>query len=115
MLFRSIGALDTPAHLQRISEVLLRTRTTGVLKRIGIVDQMVQANLGWVPYTQLANLTGRPAITLPLHWTAAGVPLGVQFVGRLGSEELLLRLARQLEVAAPWAQHLPRPVVAPTV
>lgn len=107
-----IGSLDTPAHLQRISEVLLRTRTTGVLRRIGIVDQMVEANLGWVPYTQLANVTGRPAISLPLYRTPEDLPLGVQFVGRLGSEELLLRLARQLEVAAPWAQHLPRPVVA---
>ncbi len=105
-----IGALDTPAHLQRISEVLLRTRTTGVLKRIGIVDQMVEANLGWVPYTQLANVTGRPAISLPLYRTPADLPMGVQFVGRLGSEELLLRLARQLEVAVPWAQHLPRSV-----
>ncbi|MBJ7453258.1 MAG: hypothetical protein JHC71_14425, partial [Blastococcus sp.] len=104
-------SLDTPAHLQRISEVLLRTRTTGVLRRIGIVDQMVEANLGWVPYTQLANVTGRPAISVPLYRTPGDLPLGVQFVGRLGSEELLLRLARQLEVAAPWDGHLPRPVV----
>jgi amidase len=107
-----IGALETPAHLKKISEVLLRTRTTGVLRRIGIVDQMVEANLGWVPYTQLANVTGRPAISLPLYRTPAGLPLGVQFVGRLRSEELLLRLARQLELAAPWAEHLPRPVGA---
>ncbi|MDT0278284.1 amidase [Blastococcus goldschmidtiae] len=106
-----IGSLDTPAHLQRISEVLLRTRTTGVLRRIGIVDQIVEANLGWVPYTQLANVTGRPAISLPLYRTPGGLPLGVQFVGRLRSEELLLRLARQLETAAPWDQHLPAPGV----
>ncbi len=102
-----IGSLDTPAHLQRISEVLLRTRTTAVLRRLGIVDQMVEANLGWVPYTQLANVTGRPAISLPLYRTPGGLPLGVQFVGRLRSEELLLRLARQLEIAAPWDRHLP--------
>ena len=91
--------------------MLLRTRTTGVLRRIGIVDQMVEANLGWVPYTQLANVTGRPAISLPLYRTPGGLPMGVQFVGRLRSEDLLLRLARQLEVAAPWAQHLPPPAV----
>ncbi len=107
-----VGSLDTPAHLRRLSEALLRTRTTGVLRRIGIVDQMVEANLAWVPYTQLANVTGRPAISLPLHRTPAGLPMGVQFVGRLGSEELLLRLARQLELADPWAQHLPLPAVA---
>ncbi len=107
-----IGSLDTPAHLQRISELLLRTRTTAVLRRIGIVDQLVDANLGWVPYTQLANVTGRPAISLPLYRTPGGLPMGVQFVGRLRSEDLLLRLARQLELAAPWAQHLPPPAVS---
>ena len=55
-----------------------------------------------MPYTQLANLTGRPAISVPLHWTAAGLPLGVQLVGRLGADGLLLQLAAQLEEAQPW-------------
>jgi Asp-tRNA(Asn)/Glu-tRNA(Gln) amidotransferase A subunit family amidase len=106
-----VGSLDTPAPLRRLSEVLLRTRTTAVLPRIGIVDQVVEANLRWVPYTQLANITGRPAISLPLYRTPDGLPMGVQFVGRLRSEGLLLRLARQLEVAAPWAQYLPPPAI----
>jgi amidase len=107
-----VGSLDTPAPLRRMSEVLLRTRTAGMLRRVGIVDQVVEANLAWVPYTQLANITGRPAISLPLYRTPEGLPMGVQFVGRLRSEGLLLRLARQLELAAPWSQYLPPPAVA---
>ncbi|WP_457149011.1 amidase [Mycobacterium sp. URHB0021] len=77
-----IGALDTPAPLRAIAEGLLRTRTTWLARMTGAVDQMVQRSLGWVPYTQLANVTGRPAISLPLYWTPDGLPMGIQFVGR---------------------------------
>ena len=98
-----VGSLELPAPLRAVAEVLLRTRTSKLMQVGGVVDQIVDRNLGWVPYTQLANVTGRPAISLPLHWTAEGLPFGVQLVGRLQSEGLLLRLARQLEQAVPWA------------
>ncbi|UTI65110.1 amidase [Paraconexibacter antarcticus] len=102
-----VGALDTPLLARLGAKVLLKTRTTGVLPHLGVVEQVIDANLGWVPFTQLANLTGRPAASLPLHWTADGVPLGVQVVGRLGSEGTLLALATQLEAAQPWAERQP--------
>jgi Asp-tRNA(Asn)/Glu-tRNA(Gln) amidotransferase A subunit family amidase len=92
--------------LQRAADVLLKTRTTRLLGLTDIVDDMVDKNLGWVPYTQLANITGRPAISLPLHQTADGLPLGVQFVAPLGGEALLIALAAQLEEASPWADRV---------
>jgi len=101
-----IGEFDLPPLLERGADVLLKTRTARMLRYTKIVDDMVDKNLGWVPYTQLANLTGRPAITLPLHWTAAGLPLGVQFVAPLAGESLLIRLAAQLEQSLPWADRL---------
>ncbi|OBF90462.1 amidase [Mycobacterium sp. 852002-51152_SCH6134967] len=101
----TIGEFDLPVVLQRAADVLIRTRTAKVLRFTKIVDDMVDKNLGWVPYTQLANLTGRPAISLPLHWTADGLPLGVQFVAPLAGESLLIRLAAQLEQAMPWSDR----------
>jgi amidase len=53
-------------------------------------------------------MTGQPAITLPLHWTPGGLPVGVQLVAPYGREDLLIRVASQLEHAAPWAGRHPR-------
>ena len=58
--------------------------------------------LDFVPFTPMQNVTGQPAINLPLFWNDKGLPVGVHFAGRLGDEETLLRLAAQLEEAAPW-------------
>jgi amidase len=63
--------------------------------------------IDYVPFTAMQNATGQPAINLPLHWNRDGLPIGVQFVGRFGDELGLLRLAAQLEKAAPWADRRP--------
>jgi amidase len=62
---------------------------------------------GFIPYTAQFNLTGQPAITLPLHWTPGGLPVGVQLVAAYGREDLLIQVASQLEQAAPWHQRRP--------
>jgi amidase len=61
----------------------------------------------FIPYTAQFNMTGQPAITLPLHWTPAGLPVGVQLVAAYGREDMLIRVASQLEQAAPWASRRP--------
>lgn len=56
-------------------------------------------------FTAAFNATGQPAISLPLHWSEDGLPIGVQLVAPLGGEDLLLRVASQLEQAVPWADR----------
>jgi amidase len=61
----------------------------------------------YAPFTALQNVTGQPAINLPLAWSKSGLPIGVQFVGRFGEEHLLLQLAAQIEKAEPWSKKRP--------
>jgi amidase len=65
-------------------------------------DKVFASLIDYVPFTPIQNVTGQPAINLPLHWNADGLPIGVQFAAALGGELTLLQLARQLEQAQPW-------------
>lgn len=60
-----------------------------------------------MPFTAQFNVTGQPAISLPLHWRADGLPIGVQLVAAPGRDDVLIRVAAQLEAAAPWHHHYP--------
>ena len=61
----------------------------------------------FTPFTAVINITGQPAISVPLHWSEDGLPIGVHFIGRPFAEATLIRLAAQLEQARPWAHRRP--------
>ncbi|SCW90557.1 amidase [Sphingobium faniae] len=91
---------------------LLLTPTTGspppLLGAITGADPKSRAAATlWGRFTPYANITGQPAASLPLHWTADGLPVGVQLIADSYREDLLLRIAAQLEEAQPWAGHVP--------
>lgn len=102
-------------------DVLLTPTTTGAALPLGFInahDPELGAK-GWydrlftyAPFTALYNMTGQPGISLPLGVDGKGRPIGMQFVARYGAEDILLRLAAQLEQSMPWAGRRPRVHVA---
>ena len=97
-----------------VSRDLLLTPTLGTpplpLGRLALTNPSVEFLrdlLQTIGYTQLLNASGHPAMSVPLCWNPAGLPIGVQFVGRFGDEATLFRLATQLEQARPWFARRP--------
>jgi len=89
----------------------LRVLPVGAALR-AILAQLADTSLEKTPNTQLFNQTGQPAVSLPLHMTPDGLPVGVQFAARYAEEALLVRVASQLEEARPWKDRLPRIVAS---
>jgi amidase len=79
----------------------------GQLRNDGDPAQDFDNQKRYTPFTAPYNMSGQPAVNIPLHWTDDGLPIGVQLVGRPGDEVTLLRLAAQIEAAEPWAHRKP--------
>ena len=79
----------------------------------GAIEQLLR-NTEFTPFTAIANLTGLPAMSLPLYWSEDGLPIGVQLIGPPAGDALLLSLAAQVEAAHPWAHRRP-PLSRPTL
>ncbi|HEX4245542.1 MAG TPA: amidase [Acidimicrobiales bacterium] len=71
----------------------------------GDMERFIQTSAAMTAFTYLVNLTGQPAMTLPLDWLPGGIPIGSQVIGRFGGESTLFRLAGQIERAHPWFGH----------
>ncbi|MFQ5613800.1 MAG: amidase, partial [Anaerolineae bacterium] len=105
-----IGALQ-PEPVEAFGLKLLgRLNAGGVLRALQAIDTTAEKIFDFIPYTPLFNVTGQPAMSVPLYWNAEGLPIGMQFAARYAGEATLFRLAGQLEQAQPWFDRAP-PIV----
>jgi amidase len=74
--------------------------------------EMVEERFRFSPFTPVFNVTGQPAVSLPLWWNGRELPIGVQLAGPPAGEAVLIRVSSQLEQVRPWQSH--RPLVAAT-
>ena len=102
-----IGELQPPPHERALLKILGRLRASNVLKLLGALEQTADKIFDVIPYTPLFNITGQPAMSVPLFWNAANLPIGVHVVGKYAGEATLFRLAGQLEQARPWKDRRP--------
>ncbi|MBW2144221.1 MAG: amidase [Deltaproteobacteria bacterium] len=93
---------------ERVAMKVVNTFGLGrLLKASGLIEKIAADSFSKVPFTQLANFTGQPAMSVPLYWTEDNLPCGVQFIAPLGDEVTLFKLAAQLEKEKPWFDRRP--------
>jgi amidase len=100
-----IGALQPkPMELAALAALRAVPSSTAIRK---LLDRFADQGFDFAAFTPLANLTGQPAMSVPLSWSADGLPIGAHFVARYGDEATLFRLAAQLEAARPFTARRP--------
>ena len=102
-----IGALKPSASERAQLKLIARTSATWIIEAMGIIKPLAAQTFEFVPWTPVFNVTGQPAMSVPLHWNAQGLPIGMHFVSKWGDEATLFRLAGQLEKEKPWFDKAP--------
>lgn len=102
-----IGALQPSSGDMALIRLVGRLNAGWLLGAVGAIKQVAAQTFDFVPYTPVFNVTGQPAMSVPLCWNDAGLPIGMHFIGRFGDEATLFRLAGQLERAQPWFGRTP--------
>ena len=102
-----VGSLQPSARDRAVLTLLGRLNAGRLLDMMGMLDEAAGTAFAFTPWTPVFNLTGQPAMSVPLEWNSEGLPIGLHFVGRFGEEGTLFRLAGQLEQARPWSSRRP--------
>ena len=103
-----IGSLQPSASEKSLINFIGGMDAGGLLKAMGIIKPLAAQTFEFIPWTPVFNVTGQPAMSVPLSWSSDGLPVGMHFVGKFGDENTLFRLAGQLEEASPWTKKIPQ-------
>jgi amidase len=104
---RKIGSLGAPAAEAMLQDVIKASRLRLPLRLEAVLARTLKNVFAFIPFTPVANFTGQPAMSVPLYWNGAGLPIGTMYTARFGDEATLFRLASQLECARPWWDNRP--------
>jgi len=107
----AIGSFQPKGVQLSAMKLLGRLNAGTLISALSGIDSLANEVFRFMPYTPPFNVTGQPAMSVPLYWSDEGLPIGLQFVGRYADEATLFRLAGQLEKARPWSERVP-PVCA---
>ena len=102
-----IGELQNTSAENQLMKIVDAVGGLKFLKGGKQIDQLAEKAFGYIPFAPIANMTGQPSMSVPLHQSAGGLPIGSMFTAALGNEALLFRVAAQLEHAQPWAGNWP--------
>jgi amidase len=102
-----VGSTSNSPFQYYVLQAIDRLGLTRAFLDSPLIQRIITKSISRTPFTQLANLTGAPAMSVPLHWGGDGQPWGVHFTASHAREDILIRLAAQLERAVPWFDKTP--------
>lgn len=103
----AMGTFQNKASEERLLKLVDSFGGLKYLNGSKTVEALAERSLGYISFTVITNMTGQPSMSVPLHWSANGLPIGVMFAAKLGDEATLFRLAGQLEQENPWFDKRP--------